>query len=125
MKRQRRRLRRDPNRKPLREKIMSVLSLAGFLSGLLKYSVNIPEFIRSAEAFINAPLEEKWDKFKPVGDLLWPIVVDMTKMKAQELDLKALQADLEAQGFDGSRLKKIWEALSPLLVPLLLEYLKK
>ncbi len=103
---------------------MSILSLSGFLAGLLKYSVNIPEFIRAAEEFINAPIEDKFDKFIPVGKILWPIVVDMTKISASSYDLKALEAEFEAQGFDGSRLKKIWEVLGPIALPLILEFLK-
>lgn len=119
--------RRKPLRHPVRnfkDRIMTAMSFAGFLAGLLKYVPNIDDFIVAAEALLNAPLEEKWDRLKPIGDLLWPVILDMTKLKASEYDIVAMEAELEAKGFDGHRLRKIWDGLSPLLVPLIIEFLK-
>jgi hypothetical protein len=118
-----RRQRRRPFRK-LKDKIVTALTLSGFLAGLLKYVNDIPAFIKAAEDFIEAPIEDRFEKFIPLGRLLWPILVDMTKLKASENhDLVALNAQLEAQGFDGKRLAKIWEILGPIALPLLLKFL--
>lgn len=123
MRRERRRERRHPIRR-LKERIMTAMSLAGFLAGLLKHVPDIGKFLTLAEAFIAAPVEEKWSAFKPVGDLLYPILLDMLKIQASSYDLHALEAELEAKGFDGSRLKAIWESLSPILLPILMEFLR-
>lgn len=103
---------------------MTALTLSGFLAGLLKHVPNIPAFVTAAEEFINAPIEDRFEKFIPLGRLLWPILVDMTRLKASEHhDLGALNAQLEAQGFDGKRLAKLWEVLGPIALPLLLKFL--
>lgn len=104
---------------------MDMLPLSGFLAGLVKHVGDIKPFLEAAEAFMDAPVEEKWPKFKPVGDIVWPIALDLLKFKASANDFGALSAQLEAQGFDGARLKRIWDAISPVLLPLLLQYLKK
>lgn len=119
-----RRRERNENRKPLRERIMTILTWSGFLGGLLKHSVNLPAFVAALEVFAAAPVEQKWETFKPVGDIVWPVAVDLIKFSAQEYDVHALEAQFEAQAIDIARLKQLWDVLSPILLPLLLEFIK-
>lgn len=121
---------RKPRRRirPIRkakERVVSLISWGQFLSGLLKHSVSIPQLIELGTAFAEASLADKWDAFKALMDVIWPVIVDMGGFSAQSVDVHALEAEFEAQAIDLAKLKKLWDFLSPILVPILVDVIAK
>ena len=95
-----------------------------FLAGLIKHGTDVPKLLDLGDKFIKADWGQKWPAFRDLMDLLHPIILDMGLFSAQEFNVTALEAEIAALGFDGSRLKKLFDALAPILVPLLLSAIK-
>ena len=128
------------------------ISYIQFLKALLPYAMLVPDLLALAEQILSAPtLADKWAAIKSLGDSLLPILGDMLDVKpisaldaksegapasaAVELKPEELEAELSraiatahgedftACAFDGSRFKKLFEIIGPLL-PVLIELLK-
>lgn len=99
-----------------------------FIGGLIKHSVDIGKVLELGEIFAKAEWTAKWPAFRDLMDVIWPVILDMGLFSAQEFNVSALEAQLEAQGFDGSRLKKLkdlFDLLAPVLIPILVGAIQK
>lgn len=124
MRRERRRERRHPIKK-IKERVVSIISWSQFLAGIIKHGIDIPTILKQGQAFMDAEWQDKWPTLRALLDTIWVIVVDMGTISAQSIDVAALEAQIEAQAFDLSRLKKLFDFLAPILIPILTDQLLK
>ena len=104
---------------------MTIVNWSQFIGGLIKHSIDIPKIIELGQKFVEASWADKWPAFKELVDLLYPIILDMGQFSAQSYDATALEAQLTAQSVDLAKLNKLWDLLSPILIPILMDRLKQ
>ncbi len=119
------------------------ISYLQFLQALLPYAMLIPDLLSLAEQIVSAAtVADKWAAIKSLGDSLLPILGSLIDLKpTTALDVKPEEAvaaaelalsqaiasshgqDITVCAFDGSRFKKLFEIIGPLL-PVLVTLLK-
>jgi hypothetical protein len=96
-----------------------------FIGGIIKHSVDIGKVLELGDVFIKAEWTQKWPAFRDLMDVIWPVILDMGLFSAQDFNVAALEAQVEALGFDGSRLKKLFELLAPIIIPIVVGAIQK
>ena len=87
-----------------------------FLAWALKNAPAVPQIFSMTSAIVEAEFPDKWPTTKPLGDFVWPIIVELreiaTHVASGDADVQAMEADIVAAGLRLDQLRKLYELLA-------------